>query len=392
MEWPLGLAADADTAVAAARDPLLRLYTVPRGVSDAPTDQVEGQWQRCTPDAARGFSAVAFYFGRSLRRSQNIPIGLIQSAWSGTPARAWTSRSALMAIPALASIVTGYELEETAYRKALAEYDAARELSGLQLFSPVGQPPDLPRPPANPTGKGSPAAVYNAMIAPLVPYGIRGVIWYQGESDTGAADQYRVLFPALIAGWRAEWRGPALSFLFVQLAPFMRRSDEPQESAWAELRDAQLATSRSVPRTGMAVITDAGDESDIHPRNKQVVGERLALLARSIVYGEPAEASGPVYESMRREGASLVLRFSHVAGGLEPAEGRSVSGFTVSGEDGRYVNAAAVIRGDTVVVSSPEVAHPVSVRYGWADYPQGDLRNKAGLPASPFRTDAPERK
>ncbi len=391
MEWPLALAANATEALAEARDPLLHLYTVPRGVSDTPAKDVAGQWQPCTPDAARGFSAVAFFFGRSLRRTLSVPIGLVQSAWSATPAQAWTSRDALLANPEIAPLVAAYEQEKAAYSTTLNALDAEREKA---LSDPSGlpksgaPPPALPRAPSSPTNQSSPATLFNAMIVPLATYGIRGVIWYQGESNTGSAYLYRTLFPAMISNWRSVWKQGDFPFLFVQLAPFMSRGDGSQESAWAELRDAQLYTSRTVPNTGMAVITDVGDEYDIHPRDKQTVGERLALLARSLLYKHDIEASGPIYDSMRVEGDRIVLSFQHLGGGLEARGGESLTDFTIAGEDAKFVPATATIRGGSVVVSSLLVIHPVAVRYGWADYPQGNLWNRAGLPASPFRTDS----
>jgi sialate O-acetylesterase len=233
--------------------------------------------------------------------------------------------------------------------------------------------------------------LYNGMIAPLIPFAFRGAIWYQGESNAGRAYQYRTLFPAMIANWRADWKkqNPQqgdFPFLFVQLAPFMAIVQEPQESAWAELREAQLLTSLKVPNSAMAVITDVGDEKDIHPKGKEPVGARLALAARALAYGEKIVYSGPLYSGMKAEGNKAVLSFQHVGGGLVAKEG-SLKGFTIAGQDRKFVNAEAEIRGEHVVVWSPQVDKPVAVRYGWANYPLGNLWNKDGLPASPFRTD-----
>jgi sialate O-acetylesterase len=383
MEWPLALAAGGTDTEAEAADPLLRLCTVPRGVSDMPAADVSVQWQPGTPEFTRGFSAVAYYFGKALRRRLHVPIGLIQCAWSGSPAQAWTSRAALESDPELSRLLTAYDEQKAAYRMALDAYDRYDAQGGRPPGAPI--PPGTSRLPPNPTDKNSPAVLYNAMIAPLAPYAIRGAIWYQGESDAGTPSHYRTLFPAMIAGWRTAWKQGDFPCLYVQLAPFMRRVDAPQESAWAELRDAQLQTLRTTPNVGMAVITDLGDETDIHPRDKQPVGERLALLARSIVYKEDVEAYGPIYDSATREGSAIVVHFQHVDGGLE-ARGGSLTGFAIAGEDGVFVNATAVIRSGDVVVSSPLTPQPVAVRYGWADFPQGSLWNRAGLPASPFRT------
>lgn len=389
MEWPLALAANADRIVAEARDPLFHLCQIPRGVSDIPAKDIAAQWQSCTPATARGFSAVAYTFGRSIRRSLAVPVGLIESAWSATPALSWTSRDALLANPEMAPLVTAYDQDRAAYWQAIDEIDALRERARTD---PNGLPksgsalPGIPKAPPDPTSQHSPSTLYNSMIAPLIPYGIRGVIWYQGESDTGNARRYSTLFPVLIESWRRAWKQGDFPFLFVQLAPFMARQEGPRESSWAELRDAQLVTSRAVPNTGMAVITDAGEEYDLHPRDKQTVGERLAGLALMLIYKQDIEASGPVYEAMQVEGDKIALRFQHLGGGLA-MHGEALTDFIIAGEDGRFVPASAVIRGEAVVVSSPLVLKPVAVRYGWADYPQGNLWNKAGLPASPFRTD-----
>jgi sialate O-acetylesterase len=248
-------------------------------------------------------------------------------------------------------------------------------------------PPPAPKAPGNPTNQRSPSTLYNAMIAPLVPYAVRGAIWYQGESNAGQAYEYQILFPAMIQDWRAAWGEGDFPFLFVQLAPFQKIQAEPQQSAWAELREAQRMTSLHVPNTGQAVITDVGEENDIHPRKKEPVGERLALLARGLVYKEKIEYSGPTFSQLEIQGSQAIVHFGHTGGGLEAHEG-ALTGFTLAGEDQKFYNAQATIQGDTVVVTCPQVEKPVAVRYGWANYPVVNLWNQAGLPASPFRTDA----
>jgi len=224
------------------------------------------------------------------------------------------------------------------------------------------------------------------MIAPLIPFGIRGAIWYQGESNADRAYQYRELFPTMISNWRQKWGEGQFPFLFVQLANYMATQPEPGESAWAELREAQLMT-LSLPNTGMATIIDIGEANDIHPRNKQDVGKRLALWALAKTYGQDVVYSGPLYQSMAIEGNKIVLRFEDVDGGLIAQGGGPLQGFAIAGEDHKFVWANAEINGQTVVVSSEAVAQPVAVRYGWANNPVCNLYNRAGLPASPFRTD-----
>src|SRR5205807_3920550 len=220
----------------------------------------------------------------------------------------------------------------------------------------------------------------------LIPYGIRGAIWYQGESNAGHAYEYRTLLPAMIKNWRADWKQGDFPFLIVQLAPFMKIENEPKESQWAELREAQLLTSLNVPKTALAVITDVGDPLDIHPRKKEPVGARLALAARALANGEDIEYSGPIYREMKVEGTKIHLSFDHLGSGLI-AKGGNLIGFTIAGADHKSVNAEADIQDDKVVVGSPDVPQPVAVRYGWANFPTGNLWNKADLPASPFRTD-----
>jgi len=339
MAWPVDLSADADAVKAASSDPMLHLFTVPHADLPAPATDVEGSWSEAGPTTIGGFSAVAYFFGRDLRKALTVPVGIINSSVGGTAAQQWTRRSFLEAIPELTSAITP-------------------NTGGL----------------------------YNGMIAPVIPYALRGAIWYQGESNAGAAYQYRTLFPAMIQNWRQDWNEGDFAFLFVQLAPFQARDFLPKESAWAELREAQLLTAQRVPRTAMAVITDVGDEADIHPKQKEPVGGRLALAALRIVYGKPVVDSGPTFKSMGVEGRYVTLRFNNVDGGLV-AKGGRLTGFAVAGEDRRFVNASARIRGDSIMVWSVSVAHPVAVRLGWANYPEVNLYNNEGLPASPFRTD-----
>ncbi len=232
-----------------------------------------------------------------------------------------------------------------------------------------------------------PVIRYNGMIAPLLPFAIKGAIWYQGETNVGRAAQYERVMASLISDWRARFESGDFPFLVVQLASFLERRDAPVDSEWARLREAQLHVSRNVPHSGLAVTIDIGDAKDIHPKNKQDVGERLALVALARVYGRKVEYSGPTFRSMKIEGARARLSFEHASGGLVPKDGGRLKGFAIAGEDGRFVWADTDVEGKQVVVSSPEVKRPVAVRYAWADNPEANLYNRAGLPASPFRTD-----
>jgi sialate O-acetylesterase len=224
------------------------------------------------------------------------------------------------------------------------------------------------------------------MIAPIVPFGVKGAIWYQGEANAGRAYQYRKLLPAMITCWREKWGQDDFAFGIVQLANFMPVNPEPGESEWAELREAQLMT-LATPNTGLAVTIDIGEANDIHPRNKQDVGKRLALWALATNYGKAIEYSGPVYKSMKIDGDKVTLSFEHTGTGLAAAGGGPLKGFAVAGEDKKFFRADAVIEGDSVVVRCDKVAQPVAVRYAWANNPVCNLANKEGLPASPFRTD-----
>lgn len=345
MQWPVKASADPESTISGARDNLLRLYTVPRRGADQPETDPQARWEPASPETVADFSAVAYSFARDLRKALNVPVGIIGTNYGGTPAEAWTSREVLEADPELKPI--------------------------LEITN---------------KGPQTPTVLYNAMIAPLVPSAIRGAIWYQGESNAGNPKQYARLFPAMIKNWRDAFGQGDFPFLFVQLAPFMAKTDDPVQEGWAGLREAQLLTLTASPRTGMAVITDLGDEKDIHPKQKAPVGSRLALAARKLAYGEDVVFSGPVFKEMKVEGNRAVLSFDHVGGGLEAKDG-PLTGFAIAGPDGKFVKAQAEIRGDTVVVSSPEVSEPKAVRYGWANFPVVNLANKEGLPATPFRTD-----
>jgi sialate O-acetylesterase len=353
MEQAINSTANADEAKKNAKNPKLRLFTVDRVAADTPQasvpvidntkdkpgSQVKGKWLEAGPDTIGSFSAVAYYFGRDLQKALDVPVGIIHTSWGGTASEEWTSMKVL---------------------------DAHPEHKGKH-----------PRQ----------SKLYNGMIAPLIPYAIKGAIWYQGESNAGRAELYKTGFPLMIQNWRDDWKQGDFPFLFVQLAPYMKIEKEPTDPNWARLREAQLLTTRAAKNTAMAVITDVGDEKDIHPKRKEPVGHRLALAAEALAYGKKVEYSGPVFDKMTVEDNKAVLSFAHLGGGLEARDG-ALTGFTVAGPDKVFHNAEAEIKGDTVVVWSKDVeGKPAAVRFGWANYPVVNLWNKAGLPASPFRTD-----
>lgn len=390
MEWSLDKTVNAEEVMAAATHPRIRLFTVPRNPQDAPATEVAADWSECTPASVKKFSAVAYYFARSLQQSRNgVPIGLIHSSFGGTQSEAWTSRQTFESAPAFA-------VARSRYAKAVADYPEAKLKFQTRLVEwereaalakDQGKPaPPRPGAPYGPENNNRPAGLYNGMIAPLVPYAIRGVIWYQGESNRGRAYEYREIFPLMIRDWRSAWGQGDFPFLFVQLAPYLKIESEPKDSDLAELREAQTLAARRVPHTAVVVVTDVGEEDDIHPRQKAPVGERLATAARAVAYGEKIEYSGPLYAKMKIEGGRALISFEHVGGGLV-AKGGKLTGFTIAGDDGKFVPAEALIEGDRVVVFSSRVPAPVAVRFGWANYPVVNLWNKADLPASPFRTD-----
>jgi sialate O-acetylesterase len=368
MELPLKQSFESGADIANSANPHLRLFHVPKTKAEAPRDDVKAQWNEANSNSTPGFSAVAYYFGRDLQKARNVPVGLIETDWGGSPAEVWMSERALVANPE-------YK------RDILDAYAAAVEKSSEP--NKKGQRPNW-----------KPDELYNGMIAPLLPYAIKGAIWYQGESNAGRAQQYRTLFADMIRNWRQDWGQGDFTFLAVQLAPWDKGkkrtleviTEKPVESDWAELREAQLLATKTLPKVGIAVITDVGDKDDIHPKKKAPAGARLALAARGIAYRESIEYSGPVYKSMKVKGDKVTLSFDHAASGLEARDG-DLKGFAICGSDKKFVWAKAEIQGDKVVVSSPEVPEPVAVRFGWADFPVVNLWNKAGLPATPFRTD-----
>ncbi len=350
MEWSMRHGIQ-DTAGfrAGADQPDLRLFQVPKASTAEPQEDCRASWSACTPETVFGFSAVAYFFGRELLPQVDCKIGLIESAWGGSAAEAWTAPEDLAADPDLAPLLENVE-------KAPPNHKASHLMNG--------------------------------MLAPLFGFGIRGVIWYQGESNAGRAWQYRKLFPTMIRSWRRKFDQGDFPFLWVQLASFKAWKPEPGDSDWAELREAQ-SLALELPNTGQAVIIDLGEARDIHPRNKHEVGRRLALIARRVAYGQEVVDGGPILREWEvRSDGSVRLAFDRVAGGLLELGGGALRGFTVAGEDQVFHHARASIQGrDTVILECPEEPAPVAVRYGWADNPGCNLGNQEGLPASPFRTD-----
>ena len=394
MEWPLRASFGAAPDIAGSANPNLRLFTVVKRRSPiikTDLDYAKHAWAVSGPGTTPDFSAVGYYFGRDLEaslRRQNVPVGIIHTSWGGSPAEVWMSKEALSANHVYdRDILDAYLPALRSYHAGVVQFEkdkAAAEAKG-EKFN--GNRPWAP---------WEPAELYNGMIANLIPYAIKGAIWYQGESNAGRAWQYRSLFADMITNWRRDWGQGDFYFYAVQLAPWdmNRKRDlatiaaQVGDSNWAELREAQNHVAETLPNVGVAVITDVGDKDDIHPTKKAPVGNRLALLARAKAYGQAVEYSGPVYTGKFTKGREVTLNFTHVGKGLKTLDGAAPTGFTVAGEDGKFHAATAQIRGTSqVVVSSSAVEKPVAIRYGWADYPVVNLANPDGLPASPFRTD-----
>ncbi len=380
MEFELSKVANAATEIAAAQFPNIRLLKVTRAFSSYPLDDAQVvPWTSCTPESVREFSAVAYFFARNVQQQEKVPIGLIESSWGGTPAEAWTSLRALSADAGLMPVFAARAaMTDKLATTLLQQQEEKREVERAQA---AGKPvPAIPwRPDPNSWGPGN---LYNAMIAPLTRFSIRGVIWYQGEANSGPerAPIYGRVFQTLIQDWRDDWAEGDFPFLFAQISNF--KSDATED--WPEVREGQLSA-LALRKTAMVVTIDIGNPDDVHPINKQDVGLRLALAARAVAYGEELEYSGPLYRRTSTDDHALRVWFSHAESGLT-AKGGALRGFEIAGEERKFVPAEAHIDGPSVVVSSPAVGAPVYVRYGWENSPDCNLYNKQGLPASPFRS------
>ena len=389
MAWSVERSLHPNKEIAAAKWPLIRLLTVPRKSTTEPLYDIDSEWKVCSPESIRQFSAVAYYFGRKLHQELNVPIGLINTSYGGTPAEAWMTRGEIAKNAELRSITEHWDKLTEEYPRAMGVYNtqlAQWRTKANEAEAAGRKAPRRPRAPRGPGHPHQPGGLFNAMVAPLIPYAIRGTIWYQGESNAGRGYEYRKLFSEMITDWRRQWERGDFPFYFVQLANFRAVQEKPTHSDWAELREAQTMA-LSLPNTGMAVIIDIGEADDIHPKNKQDVGRRLALNALAHDYKQDVVYSGPMHTDTKIEDGKIHLSFDHVGSGLVAKGGERLRQFTVAGEDRRFVQAEAKIDGDKVVVWNDEVEKPVAARYAWADNPICNLYNVEGLPASPFRTD-----
>ena len=400
--------ANATTAINDARFPLIRHLRVDPTVASKPASAVATSgWQTATPQSVGGFTAVGYFFARDLFQKLGVPIGLVHSSYGGTPVEAWMSPAALTSSPEFARVGERWTQDLAAYSANKVKFDvdlaawtaaeaAAKALpvpltkSNAKVPSPSPHAAFLkanPRPRAPrgfPQDPWQPAGLFNGMINPLIPYALRGVLWYQGESNADRPQEYRALFAAMITAWRAHFGQGNLPFFWVNLADFKRPAD-PTGRSWAFLREAQTQT-LALPQTGQAVAIDLGDPNDIHPANKQEVGRRLALLAKNRIYGLTTADSGPTFVAATREGSALRVTFTHASDGLV-AHDRPVQSLELAGADRVFRPATAQIVRDTLLVSAPDVREPVAVRYAWSNAPDANLFNGSGLPALPFRSD-----
>lgn len=395
MQWPVNAGNDPDLEKLTANFPEIRLITVPQVGTQERQKDFSGAWTPCSPNSVGDFSAVGYYFGRRLHQTLDVPVGLIDNAWGGSAVESWISRDLLEANADYSALMDRWEASEAEEEpaKAMADYEAAlREWNAANAKAKAAgeaAPPSPRRSGGRLSGQHRPGNLFNGVLYPIIGYGIRGAIWYQGESNASRAYQYRNLFPTMIRQWRDLWGQGKFPFYWVQLADFRDEVSEPTDSDWAELREAQTMTLDRLDHTGQAVIIDLGEAHDIHPKNKQDVAKRLARLALAQDYGLDIVARSPRYESMTVESGVALLKFKDVGSGLDTFDIRTPIGFTIAGEDRQFVPAnAEIVDAETIKVSAESVPDPVAVRYGWADNPICNVQNKEGLPLTPFRTDA----
>ena len=378
MQWSVSNSTDFALEAASANYPEIRMINFPQvGRQEPVWTHDDRKWMVCSPQTVGGFSAVGYFFARQLHQTLQVPIGMINNAWGGSACEAWINRETLAADEQFAPLMDRWAANERRYEELSAKSD--RNEAEEREFRGLGN---------QMSGNSRPGNIYNGVLKSHLGYGIRGAIWYQGESNASRAYQYRELFPLMIASWRKEWGQGDFPFYWVQLADFMAEKSEPSDSSWAELREAQTMTMSQLPNTGQAVIIDIGEGKDIHPRNKVDVGMRLARWALANEYGLSIPFRSPQYKSMEVAGNKAVLTFDFVGRGWRPFDVQELRGFTIAGDDKKFVNAKATLTKDgRIEVWADSVEEPASVRYGWADNPIVNLYNLDDLPLTPFRTD-----
>ena len=398
MGWSLGQADDKDLEAMSAKFPNLRLISIPQVGTQEPQNDFNGKWEETTPDSAISFSAVGYLFGRRLHQILDVPVGLIDNAWGGSACEAWIPRDRLNKLPVAKPYMDQWKKTEADYdfEKLQAAYNEklkvwqAKATAARKAGKPVlgGRP----RPPRNQmTGQHRPANLYNGVLNPIIGYGIKGAIWYQGESNSNRAHAYREVFPLMIQSWRDAWKQGHFPFYWVQLADFQNEQDQPISENWPELREAQTFTLDKLKNVGEAVIIDVGEGRDIHPRNKQTVANRLLRNALAKDYSYDLPHQSPRYKSMEIKGNKATITFDYIGAGLYCFDTREPVGFAICGKDQKFVWADAKLIGkDKVEVWSDKIKEPVAVRYAWMNNPVCNLFRKDGsvtLPVTPFRTD-----
>ncbi len=378
MQWNVASSNNADLEILAAKYPNIRMINFPQvGTQEPVWSHDDRKWMVCTPDTVSSFSAVGYFFARQIHQSTNVPIGMINNAWGGSACEAWVNRDVLKANPKFEGLLSRWNVMEERFASLNAKQDRTEE-----------EKAELTKLQGTMKNNSRPANIYNGVLKSHVGYGIKGAIWYQGESNAGRAYQYRDLFPAMITNWRSEWGQGDFPFYWVQLADYQAERTEPGDSDWSELREAQTMAMDKLPNSGQAVIIDIGEGKDIHPKNKVDVGMRLARWALAKQYNQPIDYQSPRYESMEKVGSGIVVKIANRGKKWRPFDVNEPIGFTIAGEDKKFFKADAKILEDSrVQVSSASVPNPVAVRYAWAQNPICNMFADNGLPLTPFRTD-----
>lgn len=394
MEFSVAQAHDGDLEVAAAKFPAIRLITVAQVGTQELQDDFAGRWEECSPQTVGSFTAVGYYFGRVLHEILGVPIGLIDNSWGGSKCEAWVQRDLLEQDARFQAMLARWRQIEATYdfNKAQAEYETllAKWQSAAAQAEGAGRPSTpRPKPPRNPlTGQARPGNLFAGVLHPIIGYGIKGVLWYQGEGNAERGYEYGYLFPLMIQNWRDAWQQENLPFYWAQIADVRPERPEPGESDLAELRESQTKTMAKLRHTGQAVIIDLGEGNDVHARNKQDVAKRLARWPLAKDYGMRLAHRSPEFKAMRVQEEKAVLTFDCFGSSLRTRDVNEARGFALCGSDRKWVWANATIDGaERVTVSSPKVAHPIAVRYAWADNPVCNVYSREGLPLTPFRTD-----
>jgi len=389
MQWPMRQTWRGEVELMAADLPGVRLLTIPIKGTQEPQYLVKGEWAKCTPQSAKEFSAVGYHYGRYLHEILDVPVGLIDNAWGGSAAEAWVKRESIESNPGFVKLMNQWKKKEsynmspeaeTKWKKAATKWDQENPNPKSRWSRPRSPESIL-------TGRNRPGNIWSGMVEPILGYGIKGVIWYQGESNASRAQKYAELFPFLITDWRKNQGQGNFPFYWVQLADFRWQDPNPQDSAWAELRESQTKT-LSLPNTGQAVIIDLGEGNDIHPRDKSGVAQRLVRWALTNDYGKDIEAQSPTYKTHSISESEVTLTFDHVGNGLRLVDSDNLQGFAICGADKKWFWAKGKITNkDTIKISADQVKAPIAVRYAWADNPLCNVHSKNGLPLTPFRTD-----